>query len=90
MDCFYFLLYVVIHDSPLFSLLFVNPLSHQFIILYDTTMEQDLEIMVFYISRMIFPITFSTFHLMYWTIYIYIAEDKLPDDIVYLLSTPSH
>jgi hypothetical protein len=54
-------------------------------------MGQDLEIMVFYISRMIFPITFTTFHLMYWTIYIYIAEDKLPEGIVYMPNAkPSH
>ena len=54
--------------------------------------------------RVIFPIMFSTFHLMYWTIYLSIgkivngksnfiiflssAGDELPQDIVYLHGPP--
>ena len=34
-------------------------------------------------SRVIFPIMFITFHLMYWMIYLSLAGD-VPDDIVYL------
>ena len=34
-------------------------------------------------SRVIFPIMFITFHLMYWMIYFSLAGD-VPDDIVYL------
>ena len=34
-------------------------------------------------SRVIFPIMFLTFHLMYWMIYISISGE-IPDDVVYL------
>ena len=34
-------------------------------------------------SRVVFPIMFITFHLMYWMIYLSLAGD-VPDDIVYL------
>ena len=34
-------------------------------------------------SRVIFPIMFLTFHLMYWMIYLSIAGE-IPDDVVYL------
>ena len=34
-------------------------------------------------SRVIFPIMFTSFHLMYWMIYLSLAGD-VPDDIVYL------
>ena len=34
-------------------------------------------------SRVIFPIMFLTFHLMYWMIYISIAGE-IPEDVVYL------
>lgn len=34
-------------------------------------------------SRVIFPIMFLTFHLMYWMIYLSISGD-LPNDLVYL------
>ena len=34
-------------------------------------------------SRVIFPIMFLTFHLMYWMIYISIAGE-IPDNVVYL------
>ena len=39
-----------------------------------------------FFRRVIFPIMFSTFHLMYWTIYTYLHE--LPQDIVYLHAPP--
>ena len=34
------------------------------------------------ISRVIFPVMFSTFHLMYWTIYMAISGDEIPDEFV--------
>ena len=34
-------------------------------------------------SRIVFPITFLSFHLMYWMIYLTISNDVV-DDLVYL------
>ena len=39
-------------------------------------------------SRVIFPIMFISFHLMYWMIYLSLAGD-VPDDMVYL-KQPEH